>query len=95
MSEIQVYFQRLQQTIQQQNGVFLSKLLCLPLDNISPQIRSLTNQLRGADVVMLCSSFFSFDKLASMIGYELLAIISFVDGNYEQGILSFQSFLLN
>mmetsp|Transcript_12857 Transcript_12857/g.13891 ORF Transcript_12857/g.13891 Transcript_12857/m.13891 type:complete len:433 (-) Transcript_12857:743-2041(-) len=84
MSEVQVYFQRLQQTINQQNGQFLAKLLCLPLDNvISPQLRQLTQQLQRTDVLTLCNSFFQNDKIAAMIGYSLLAIAATVEGTYE------------
>jgi hypothetical protein len=93
MSEVQVFFQKLQQTIQQQNGLFLSKLLCLPLETISPQLRSLTRQLQGTDTMMLCNSFFGYDKLASVIGFELLAIICIVEGNYEQGLYLFVIFI--
>lgn len=86
MSEVQVYFQRLQQTINQQNGQFLAKLLCLPLDNvISPQLRQLTQQLQRTDVLTLCNSFFQNDKIAAMIGYSLLAIAATVEGTYEVG----------
>ena len=85
-SEVQVFFQKLQQSIFQQNGSFVAKLLCLPLDSvISPQLRQLSQQLQRTDVLTLCSSFFQNEKYALMVGYCLLAIISTVEGSFETG----------
>jgi hypothetical protein len=86
MSEIQKFFQRLQQTIQKQDGQFLSKLLCLPLNtaSVSPQLQLLAKQLQGNDLSLLCNSFFHNEKMASIVAYSLYALVSFVEGNYEQ-----------
>lgn len=86
MSELAGYISQINTHTARKNGAVVAQLLSLPVSGeITQPIRNFVAKIENSNPAQYCEKNCSDSNTCGIVAFRLLALVSFVDGDYEGG----------